>query len=111
MNKAQTAARAANIAVLARNYPEADAAKLQDQLYALALKCERNAQNLCNIQDHPDQRDALCAQLQKIAKKHGIILKADVTGDPRGACLKLFLPDQSHNTWGGIESGYAIVSI
>lgn len=113
LTKAQREARAKNETVLARNFPQLDAKQvttLQNKLFALALKCERNAMNLCNVADYQDQREALRLELGLIAHKFGIELVADVTGDPRGACLKLHLPDQSHNTWGGVESGYAICS-
>lgn len=111
MNKTQREARQQNIDVLARNFPSIDAAKLQDKLYALALKCERNAVELCNTDGRTDQRNKLRAELCRIADKFGITLRADVTGDPRGYCLKLHLPDGSYNTWGGKESGYGIGSV
>jgi hypothetical protein len=57
------------------------------------------------------QRDRLRVRLEQIINKHGALaLKADVTGDPRGYCLKLHLPDGSYNTWGGKEAGYGIGS-
>jgi hypothetical protein len=110
MNKAQKEARAENENVLARNYPEANATKLQNDLFKLALACERNALGLCNEPNFEDRRDELREQFKAICKKHGINLKADVTGDPRGYCLKLHLPDGSWNTWGGKETGYGIGS-
>jgi hypothetical protein len=110
MNKAQKEARAENEKVLARNYPNVDATKLQLDLYKLALKCEHNALELCNTPNHVDTRDELREQFKAICKRHGIALKADVTGDPRGYCLKLHLPDGSWNTWGGKETGYGIGS-
>ncbi len=76
-----------------------------------AIACERNAINLCNVANWPDQRAELRAKLQAIAKKHGVTIKAEVTGDPRGYCLKLHLPDQSWNSLGGKESGFGIGSI
>jgi len=110
MNKAQKEARATNEAALVRNYPNTDARKLQTDLYKLALACEHNATELCNTTDHVDTRDKLRARLKAIAAKHNVALVADVTGDPRGYCLKLHLPDESHNTWGGKESGFGIGS-
>ncbi len=111
MNKAQIEARAENEKVLARNFPDVDATKLQLDLYKLALDCERNALGLCNTPNWEDQRDQLRIRLEQIINKHGVLaLKADVTGDPRGYCLKLHLPDGSYNTWGGKESGYGIGS-
>ena len=114
MNKAQKEAVAdaiiANEKVLVRNYPHVDARKLQLDLYKLALACEHNATELCNTTDHVDTRDELRTRLEAVAAKHNIDLKADVTGDPRGYCLKLHLPDESYNTWGGKESGFGIGS-
>jgi phage/plasmid primase-like uncharacterized protein len=110
MNKAQKEARAHNEAVLARNFPGVDAKKLQNDLYKLALACEHNAVELCNTANHVDTRDELRDRLKAIAEKHGIDLKGRVTGDPRGYCLKLHLPNEDHNTWGGKEEGYGIGS-
>jgi hypothetical protein len=110
MNKAQKEARAENERVLARNFPNVDVVKLQTDLYKLALDCERNALGLCNTPNHVDVRDELRERLITIAKKHGANIVADVTGDPRGYCLKLHLPDGSYNTWGGRESGFGIGS-
>jgi hypothetical protein len=111
MNKAQKEAMAQNVAVLARNYPSVNAQKLQNDLFKLALACEHNARELCNTADHVDQRDQLRSQFAKISQKHGVELKADITGDPRGFSLKLHLPDGSYNTWGGKESGFGIGSV
>jgi hypothetical protein len=110
MNKTQAAARANNIAVLARNYPNVDAAKLQDKLYALALKCERNATELCNTPNYTDRRAELRAELHRIERLMDVVLRAEVTGDPRGFCLRLHLPNGDYNTLGGAESGYGIGS-
>jgi hypothetical protein len=107
----QREARAENEKVLARNFPKVDATKLQNALFALAVKCERNAMGICNEQGWEDQRDSLRDQLAELAKRFKIALRADVTGDPRGFCLKLHLPDGSHNTWGGKESGWGIGSV
>jgi hypothetical protein len=110
MNKAQIEARKQNETVLARNFPHADAVKLQNDLYKLALACERNALELCNTPNHVDVRDELRERLEAISEKHGIKLVGRVTGDPRGYCLKLHLPNGDHNTWGGKEEGYGIGS-
>ena len=114
MNKAQKEAMAENVRVLLRNFPEVkNVGKLQNDLYSLALKCERNAENLCNIPNWKDQRDDLRKRFKAICMNHRIDgqLSADVSGDPRGYCLKLHLPDGSYNTWGGKESGYGIGSL
>lgn len=110
MNRKQTENRDMNVKVLARNYPTVNATKLQNKLYALSLKCEQNAVNLCSLEGWEDRRDALRAELDKLADKFGIKINADVTGDPRGYCLKLHLADGSYNTWGGKESGWGIGS-
>lgn len=108
LTKSQREVRAKNEAVLADNFPHVDAAKLQNDLFRLALKCQRNAVGLCNDADHADQRQQLRAEFARICKKHGIELRADMTGDPRGFALKLHLPNGQYNTWGGKESGYGI---
>ncbi len=111
MNKAQKEAKSEAEKVLARNYPDANAARLQLDLYKLALKCEVNALGLCNTPNFEDKRDELREQFKAICLKHGLELKADITGDPRGYCLKIHLPDGSYNTWGGKETGYGIGSV
>jgi hypothetical protein len=111
MKKKQIEARAMNERVLARNFPNVNVVQLQTDLYKLALDCERNALGLCNTPNWEDQRDQLRIRLEQIKNKHGALaLEADVTGDPRGYCLKLHLPNGDHNTWGGKESGYGIGS-
>ena len=111
LTKAQREARAENERVLARNYPLVDVVKLQNELFLLAIACERNALNLCNDPRWTDQRDALWTRLECIARKHKIRITAKFDGDPRGYCLKLLLPDGSYNSWGGKENGYGIGSI
>ena len=113
MNKEQKEARDMNVKVLARNYPTVDAVKLQNDLFKLALACERNALGLCNTPNHKDAREELRARFKAILKKYNLesCMVADVTGDPRGYCLKLHLPDGSYNTMGGKENGYGIGSI
>lgn len=111
MIKEQKEARARNVEVLARNYPHVDADKLQNALYSLALACERNALNLCNTPNWPDERDGLRLKLSNICHKFKIEIRAEVTGDPRGFCLKLHLPNGDWNSMGGKEAGYGIGSI
>lgn len=112
MNKSQKEARDLNVKVLARNFPDVNATKLQNDLYKLALDCERNAIGLCNEQNWEDMRNELRDRFIAICEKYGIPeLGGEVTGDPRGYCLKLHLPDGSHNTWGGKESGWGIGSL
>lgn len=107
MNKEQAKRRAESIAVVSRNFPGAkDAARLQDDLHVLGIKCQRNAEKLCNLENYTDQRDQLRAKLSQIAKRHGVELVASVTGDPRGYCLKVKMPLGDYNTWGGAEDGY-----
>lgn len=107
MNKEQARARAEAIAVVSSNFPGVkDAAKLQDDLYKLGIQCRRNAEKLCNEENYEDQRELLRAKLQKIKNKHGVEFEATVTGDPRGYCLKVMLPQGQYNSWGGAEDGY-----
>lgn len=107
MNKEQAQARAQAIAVVARNFPDVkDAARLQDDLYTLGIKCRRNAEKLCNEENYEDRRELLRSKLQKIKKKHGVEFEATVTGDPRGYCLKVIMPQGDYNSWGGAEDGY-----
>lgn len=111
MNKDQKEARARNVEVLARNFPAVDAAKLQNDLYRLALSCEANAIDLCGTPGHVDKRDDLRARAAALFERYKIDCGIEVTGDPRGYCLKLHLPDGSYNTWGGKEAGYGIGSL
>jgi hypothetical protein len=107
MTKEQSERRAKAIAVVARNFPKIkDAARLQDDLHLLGIKCQRNAEKLCNFEDYVDQRDQLRAGLEKIKARHGVQFEATVRGDPRGYCLKVIMPQGDYNTWGGSEDGY-----
>ena len=107
MTKEQALARAEAIKAVARNWPEVkDPARLQDDLHVLGIACQRNAEKLCNITDHKDERDRLRAKLERIGKKHGVKLEATVTGDPRGYVLKVKMPLGDYNTWGGAEDGW-----
>ena len=111
MNKEQARRRAEAIAVVARNFPEVqDAARLQDDLHVLGIECQRNAEKLCNVEGYEDQRDRLRAKLEKIERKHGVKLAAEVAGDPRGYCLRVVMPRGDYNTWGGAEHGYGFGS-
>lgn len=112
MNKEQAQRRAEAIAVVARNFPSVqDAARLQDDLHRLGIECQRNAEKLCNVENYEDQRDYLRAKLAKIERRHGVILAATVSGDPRGYCLKVIMPQGDYNTWGGKEDGYGFGSV
>ena len=107
MTKDEAKRRAEAIAVVARNFPAVkDAARLQDDLYGLGIQCQRNAEKLCNIEGYEDQREQLRAKLEKIKARHGVEFTASVSGDPRGHCLKVIMPQGDHNTWGGAEDGY-----
>lgn len=111
MLKEQINARARNVEVLKRNYPHVDADKLQNALYSLALACERNALRLCNVPNAKDEREALRSRAWMICQKYKIDMGIEVTGDPRGFCLKLHLPNGDWNSLGGKEAGYGIGSI
>ena len=107
MTKDQALARAEAIKVVARNWPNVkDPARLQDDLHVLGIACQRNAEKLCNVPDYEDQRDALRRKAELIAKRHGIELNCTVSGDPRGYCLKVIMPQGDCNTWGGKEDGW-----
>lgn len=67
-----------------------------------------NAEHDCNGTKSPEKCEAQAARIlskaSEILKPYG--LKARVTGDPRGYCLKIMgLPG---NTWGGDQDGFAI---
>lgn len=112
MNKTQAAERAKAIAVVARNFPEAqDPAKLQDDLHRLGCACYRNAEKLCSVEGYEDQREYLRAKLAKIAAKHGVTLRGNVSGDARGFGLYIIMPLGDYNTWGGAEHGYGFGSV
>lgn len=89
------------------NYPNAakathDAMRLQ----RLGLRALRRAEKWCNVPDYePEPEGERIAKLAaEILAPYG--LTAQVTGDPRGYCLKIMgLPG---NTWGGDESGFGI---
>jgi len=106
MNAQQKKDRAENEKVLARNFPSANAKRLQADLWVLGQQCHKNAEHLCNTEGYVDRRDYLRQRLAEISAKHGVDIDADVTGDPRGYCLKVHMPDGSHNTWGGKEAGW-----
>lgn len=99
-----------NVQVLARNFPDAvNVSDLEIKLHRLALKCEHNAKNLCNIAGYVDKRYELRKAYADICKAHNVEgMRALIGGDPRGFCLKLLLPDETYNSWGGIEDGYGM---
>lgn len=112
MTKDQALERARAIAVIARNFPEAqDPARLQDDLHVLGCACYRNAEKLCSVEGYEDQRDALRKKLDKIAAQHGVKLRGNVSGDPRGFGLYIIMPQGDFNTWGGSEHGYGFGSV
>jgi len=62
----------------------------------------RYAEIYCNREMHPDEvkREVACQKrVVAVAKELG--LKADFNGDPRGACIKLLLPDGIYNNMDG----------
>lgn len=81
-----------------------DAMKLQ----RLGRRAHRNAERYCSEQGYEDRYEPEKARIERQAAEilapYG--LTAQVTGDPRGYCLKIMgLPG---NTWGGDESGFGI---
>lgn len=86
-----------------------DAAMLVDRLMMLGRRAQRNAENLCNVQDYVDKQDSIVKAVQKTLTEAGVSAKFKVGGDPRGYCLKIGLPDGSYNTWGGAEEGWGVL--
>lgn len=80
-------------------------------LQRLGRSAHRNAERLCNGLEFMEDREKAEAQEHRILAKALEILKpyglkAKVTGDPRGYCLKIMgLPG---NTMGGDQDGFAI---
>ncbi len=74
-----------------------------------------NASNLCNVPDYQARydrkRDNIKKHAQDVAGAYS--LRVELSGDPRGFCLKLHgmggnsVPVRG-NTWGGDESGYGV---
>ena len=102
MNPAKVAREQVEILTDLPNIGKAMAA----DLHLLGIECQRNAEKLCNVEGYEDQRDRLRTKLEKIERKHGVTLAAEVTGDPRGYCLRVVMPQGDYNTWGGAEHGY-----
>lgn len=91
-----------------------------DAAHALAV-CARTvhrvAENACNGYRHEADEKA-DERREASAVKRATAILAEVApgvtvktgGDPRGACFFLHLPHtRAHNTWGGEESGWAVV--
>jgi hypothetical protein len=94
-----------------------DALDASHALTLCAKVVHRVAENACNgyhyeAHEKADERreasaiKRATAILAQVAP--GVTLKTG--GDPRGACFYLHLPHtEAHNTWGGKESGWAVV--
>lgn len=96
-------------------------ARGHDRIAADALKLARygsaaltNATALCNVPNYQarydKKRDSIRGHANALAA--GYALRVELTGDPRGYCLRLFsnsaaLP-LAGNTWGGDESGFGV---
>ena len=113
MNKEQKQEREYALRMVKESFPTLtleQATKLQDKLYVAGCKAKRNAVALCNgdyEQDHYEQEhDKIRANLDKHLKKLGVTLDYHLGGDPRGYCLKAWLPNGAYNTWGGAEEGF-----
>jgi len=105
------------VAVLAQDYPKQGAYLIglsASRLMALARKAQNDATALCNgyiQQDEYDKRHTKTSQkvfsvLSALAES--VPAKFEVGGDPRGYCLKVFMPSGRYNTFGGKESGYGV---
>lgn len=88
--------------------------ELVGDLGRAAKKATRLAIWQCNEPEPSDgyfeRQDALLERrMEKIKRKYDLTgLTWDITGDPRGYCLKLHTPNKDHNTWGGVESGWGV---
>ena len=78
-----------------------------------AKSAHRIAESICNgfcdgrDADRAERRmDAIRTRADALAHEYGA--SAEVTGDPRGFCLRLHFASGAHNTWGGRESGYGV---
>lgn len=74
-----------------------------------AERVQAHAVAMCNYQPTKTQdtrAENAGKRIVEALKPYGI--KADLGGDPRGACVKLHLKSKRYNTWGGEESGYAV---
>ena len=63
-----------------------DPVTLSKKLRRIEVAAQRNAENLCNIPDHPDERDKLKKRLFNLL---GDSVPMFVNGDPRGYALKI----------------------
>lgn len=91
-------------------YPPPDV----QELFALGRRAAALALKQCNDPRWSDKDEKAQTRCEKraneIVEPYG--LRAEVQGDPRGYCLKLFSTDKRKplrgNTFGGDESGYGI---
>lgn len=102
-----------------RTKPEAHALLAALDTAAALASCARTvhavATNACNgyhqeWQEAADEKREARAvkRAQKLLAPWGVKFKTG--GDPRGACFYLKTPrSERHNTWGGKESGWAVV--
>ena len=88
--------------------------ELASDLGRVAKKAARLAIWQCNEPEPSEgyferQEALLDRRMEKIKREHDLTgLTWDITGDPRGYCLKLHTPNGDHNTWGGKESGWGV---
>ena len=83
-------------------------------LSRIAATATRHATNLCNVPNYQPiwdkKKRGLLIRANAVVRPYGCT--AEIGGDPRGCCLKLFAepetPELRGNTWGGNESGYGI---
>ena len=79
------------------------------ELLGLADRLQRYAETGCNYQLTPAQETRI-ANLEKRVKAicGGWGVGVKFNGDPRGYVVRLMLPDESYNTWGGKDEGWGI---
>ena len=102
------------VAAITRAYPnerEAVILNFVKQIIRLGRTSARFAEHACNrgltpAEERRDERNderikALCESLHPR-------IKPIIGGDPRGYTVKLLLPTEEYNTWGGKESGWGV---
>lgn len=91
-------------------------ADVASKLTSLEIRCQRFAERLCNEPISEDEQSRSLSSLRKRITQqisrlipvgtdgrivaNGTALRFDVSGDPRGCCLKLYHPDLPKNGFG-----------
>lgn len=100
-------------AVLAREYRKLSVGQcgmLASELQSVGRMATLAAVRQCNVAnfDWEKARARIVRRLDKLQARFGVKIKARITGDPRGYCLKLKLKSGAYNTWGGADEGWGI---